>query len=253
MAQEFSYDVVIVGGVGHVGLPLGIAFAGKGMKVCLYDLDQKKAELVKKGYGEEAMPDVETVQDFVEKVLIEEGHAKTAKAYILYRNERSKAREEKEKMLKEAKAMQLQERVMQENTDPMELMFAHKSKMAKIISPRIIDRINIARAANLGAWRVYKKLASGVRAPEALLDGSLFLPRAVKQRTIIKGDEKIPVISAASIIAKVLRDREMLRMHKKYPQYKFDVHKGYGTKLHRKLIRKWGYSSLHRKSFRIHH
>ena len=62
-----------------------------------------------------------------------------------------------------------------------------------------------------------------------LLDGGLFLPGGISQETIIRGDEKIPVIAAASIIAKVTRDRIMARIHKNYPQYRFDLHKGYGT------------------------
>lgn len=123
--------------------------------------------------------------------------------------------------------------------------------------PRVIDRINIARAANLGAARVYKRLSldekrlSLGRTTLTLLDGSLYLSKNVSHETIIKGDEKIPVISAASIIAKVTRDRTMLRLHKKYPQYGFDLHKGYGTKLHRKIIKKFGRSEIHRKSFQL--
>ncbi len=115
--------------------------------------------------------------------------------------------------------------------------------------PKTIDRINIARAANLGARRVYAKLA-GDEMPFALLDGSLYLSAVTPYKTIIKGDEKIPVISAASIIAKVIRDSTMRRLHKKYPQYGFDRHKGYGTKLHRKMIKKFGRSEAHRISFR---
>ncbi len=115
--------------------------------------------------------------------------------------------------------------------------------------PKTIDRINIARAANLGARRVYAKLA-GDKLPFALLDGSLHLSRVTPHKTIIKGDEKVPAISAASIIAKVKRDRIMLRLHKKYPQYGFNVHKGYGTMFHRKMIKKFGRSAIHRNSFR---
>ena len=96
-------------------------------------------ELIKKGFDHQKVPDVETVQDFVEKVLIENGHAKTAKAYILYRNERAKARSEKERMEKEAKGLDVKERVSQESGDPIEAMFAHKSKMAKIIPKQTIE------------------------------------------------------------------------------------------------------------------
>ena len=116
--------------------------------------------------------------------------------------------------------------------------------------PRIIDRINISRAANRAAFRVYKKLSGG-RVCLALLDGGLRLPAYIPQKTIIRGDEKIPVIAAASIIAKVTRDLIMIRLHKKYPRYRFDIHKGYGTELHRALIKKYGRADAHRKSFRV--
>lgn len=115
--------------------------------------------------------------------------------------------------------------------------------------PKTIDRINIARATNLAAGRVYKKLAGAETCP-AVLDGSLYLSKYIPHKTIIRGDEKVPIISAASIIAKVTRDRVMLRLHKKYPRYRFDVHKGYGTKLHRRMIKKFGRSEVHRNSFR---
>ena len=120
---------------------------------------------------------------------------------------------------------------------------------AVMIPVGTIDRINIRNATLLGAERVYRRLApSG--ASRVLLDGGLFLPDGIMQETIIKGDEKIPLIAAASIIAKVRRDRLMRRLHKKYPQYRFDLHKGYGTKLHREMIREFGRCVIHRKSFR---
>ncbi len=65
---------------------------------------------------------------------------------------------------------------------------------------------------------------------------------------IVDGDAKVPMISAASIVAKVERDREMRKYHKKFPNYGFDQHKGYGTKGHYKAIKKWGMNTLHRKS-----
>lgn len=135
------------------------------------------------------------------------------------------------------------------------------------VSPAVIDRINIRNAALLGARRVYAKLslecpklslgqhARGAAAPRAsvMLDGGLFLPESIcaNQKTIIKGDEKIPLIAAASIIAKVSRDRLMRHLHKKYPQYRFDLHKGYSTALHREMIKKFGRCEIHRRSFRI--
>ncbi|MDZ4299596.1 MAG: ribonuclease HII, partial [Candidatus Sungbacteria bacterium] len=121
-----------------------------------------------------------------------------------------------------------------------------------IVSPGVIDRINIYRAAQRGARRVYQKLAPDCSA-HALLDGSLHLPARISQETIIKGDEFIPLISAASIIAKVTRDRLMIKLHKKYPQYRFDLHKGYGTALHRKMLVHYGACPIHRASFNFKH
>ena len=118
------------------------------------------------------------------------------------------------------------------------------------ISPKVIDKINIARAANLGAMMVFNRLSGGKNC-YALLDGSLYLPKNIPQKTIIKGDEKIPAISAASVIAKVSRDRIMRRLHKKYPKYRFDLHKGYGTKMHYKAIKRFGLMDIHRMSFKI--
>ncbi len=83
-----------------------------------------------------------------------------------------------------------------------------------------------------------------------LLDGGLKAPAQYKnQKTIIKGDTKEMVIALASICAKVLRDRNMRRWAKKYPDYDFDVHKGYGTKGHYTTIRRHGLCPLHRRSF----
>lgn len=135
------------------------------------------------------------------------------------------------------------------------------------ISPRVIDRINIARSANLGAYRVFKKLTRAelnhrdpsvsfqddalrrISSVRVLLDGSLYLPRHIRHETIIKGDEKIPLIAAASIIAKVTRDRMMARLHQKFPEYGFERHKGYGTRAHMESLKRHGVSAIHRLSF----
>jgi ribonuclease HII len=117
------------------------------------------------------------------------------------------------------------------------------------ISPGVIDRINIYEAAQAGARGVYQKL-SPEKNCHALLDGSLHLPPPISHETIIRGDELIPIISAASVIAKITRDRIMARLHKKYPHYRFDLHKGYSTVLHREMIREFGRCDAHRESFR---
>jgi len=85
---------------------------------------------------------------------------------------------------------------------------------------------------------------------QVLLDGGLKAPVEYKnQKTIIKGDEKETVIAMASICAKVLRDRKMKKLAKKYPEYGFDIHKGYGTKGHYEAISRQGLCTLHRTSF----
>ena len=70
-----------------------------------------------------------------------------------------------------------------------------------------------------------------------------------EQKAVIGGDKIVKSISAASIIAKVTRDRFMMEMHKKYPQYGFDKHKGYGTKLHMAMLEEFGPCEIHRQSF----
>lgn len=125
------------------------------------------------------------------------------------------------------------------------------------VYPKTIDRINIAKAANLAAFRAYLRLkrhVSGVKIRMVYLDGGLFLGNGFLSpfpgaRTIIKGDEKITAIMAASVIAKVSRDRLMRRLAKKYPAYGFEIHKGYGTKMHFSMVRKHGPSPAHRLTF----
>ncbi len=81
------------------------------------------------------------------------------------------------------------------------------------------------------------------------LDGGLHAPVEYNQETIIKGDELHPVISMASIVAKVMRDRVMTKYAKQYPEYGFDQHVGYGTKAHYEAIKKHGQTPIHRKTF----
>ena len=116
-----------------------------------------------------------------------------------------------------------------------------------MVGNKIIDKIGISKAVLLGVKRVLKKFSK--RPNLVLMDGSLKAPKNYTQKTIIKGDEKVPLISAASIIAKVARDKRMVQLHKKFPKYRFDIHKGYGTKMHYKKIKKSGLSDIHRRSF----
>jgi len=120
-----------------------------------------------------------------------------------------------------------------------------------IVSEKVIDKINILEATKLAMERALRQ-AQGkpkLKADFLLLDGNFRLYCATPQRAIIKGDQKVISIAAASIIAKVTRDRIMEKFHKKYPQYGFDKHKGYGTALHFKMIKKYGACPIHRKTF----
>lgn len=122
------------------------------------------------------------------------------------------------------------------------------------VAPHTIDRIGMTRATKRAVGSCLKKLSRIHNIDEhgmyIMLDGSLYAPdKYENQETIIKGDEKIPIIAAASIVAKIHRDNTMRRLHKKFPQYQFNRHKGYGTKLHFSLIKQHGLSEAHRASF----
>ena len=116
-----------------------------------------------------------------------------------------------------------------------------------IATEKEIDEINILQATFLAMRRAVEGLS--VKPDIALIDGNKTPNLDIEQRAIIKGDSKSANISAASIIAKVSRDRYMLEMAEKYPEYQFEKHKGYGTKLHYEMIEKYGVSPIHRITF----
>lgn len=120
---------------------------------------------------------------------------------------------------------------------------------AQAASPRVIDKINILNAS---LWCMKRSVERLSLSPDlVLVDGNRAVPGlTVRQRAIIKGDARVPVIAAASIVAKVLRDRVMDALDKIYPEYSFAKHKGYPSKLHRELIAEYGASPVHRLSFR---
>jgi len=116
-------------------------------------------------------------------------------------------------------------------------------------SAKKIDTIGISACIRVAITAVLTKLDTKP-SELILLDGSLHAPKEFKkQRTIIKGDEKEPAISLASIVAKVMRDRSMYRMAKKYPAYGFETHVGYGTKKHYTAIKNHGVTDLHRRTW----
>jgi len=115
------------------------------------------------------------------------------------------------------------------------------------VSAEDIDRINILQASLLAMQRAGESLS--VQPDIALVDGNHCPSMSCRVEAIVKGDSKVAAISAASILAKVDRDRQMLQLHAQYPQYGFDKHKGYPTKVHMELLREHGPCPLHRKSF----
>lgn len=110
-----------------------------------------------------------------------------------------------------------------------------------------IEQINILNAAMLAMNRAIEKLS--VTPSLALIDGNRDSAINMPSRCVVKGDAKCADIAAASILAKVTRDRYMLEMAEKYPEYHFEKHKGYGTKLHYEALRKYGPCEIHRPSF----
>ncbi|MBQ6624240.1 MAG: ribonuclease HII [Clostridia bacterium] len=110
-----------------------------------------------------------------------------------------------------------------------------------------IEEYNILQATFMAMKRAVEGL--DVKADIALIDGNQKPRLDIVERTLVKGDSRSPSIAAASILAKVSRDRYMLEMDEKYPQYKFSQHKGYGTKLHYEMLEEHGISPVHRRSF----
>jgi ribonuclease HII len=119
---------------------------------------------------------------------------------------------------------------------------------ARLAGALYIDTFGITRAVRRGVWSGVRSLAEAENS-FVKLDGLLKAPPEYKQETIIKGDALEPVISLASIVAKVRRDRLMKKLALEYPQYGFEVHKGYGTLKHRRAIGEFGLCDLHRRSF----
>jgi ribonuclease HII len=116
-----------------------------------------------------------------------------------------------------------------------------------IIDHKVIDRINILQATHLAMRRALENLA--IKPDYVLIDGNSFNHDTLRFQNIIGGDAKSFTIAAASIIAKVTRDRLMCELDAYFPQYGFAKHKGYGTRQHIEAIRTYGICEIHRKSF----
>ena len=110
-----------------------------------------------------------------------------------------------------------------------------------------IDEINILQATFLAMGRALEQLS--VRPALALIDGNRETDFGLPVKTVVKGDSLSANIAAASILAKVTRDNLMLELAQQYPEYGFDIHKGYGTKAHYEALRTYGPCPIHRRSF----
>ena len=117
-------------------------------------------------------------------------------------------------------------------------------------SPEEIDRLNILEATFLSMKRALKNIS--IKPDYILVDGNLSPKFKIPHEAIIKGDNISMSIAAASIIAKVERDKFMLNIDKEYPEYKWKKNKGYGTKDHLLAIKNYGITNFHRKSFNLH-
>ncbi len=132
------------------------------------------------------------------------------------------------------------------------------------VSEKMIDKINILQATKLAMQKSVKNLISKIgersdRSPFfVVVDGNMRFDEnwfgedkfgKIKYKSIVKGDQKVYSIALASIIAKVYRDNLMKKYAKKYPQYGFEIHKGYGTKKHYENLAKFGACKIHRKTF----
>lgn len=128
-----------------------------------------------------------------------------------------------------------------------EIMETALSVGVGIIKSEEIDETNILKATIKASETAVISLNTE---PDFLITDALSLPFKIPQRPLIKGDRRSASVAAASIIAKVTRDRLMMEYDRIYPQYKFNIHKGYATKEHLKLLSIYGPCEIHRKSFR---
>ena len=115
------------------------------------------------------------------------------------------------------------------------------------VDERVIDEINILQATFLAMRNAVEALP--VPADYAIIDGNRMPPLAIPGEPLIKGDALSPSVAAASILAKVSRDRFLMELDARYPEYQFAKHKGYGTKLHYEMLAQYGPSPCHRRTF----
>jgi len=160
------------------------------------------------------------------------------------------------KMVFKKYAVKDSKKLSEKNREEWYLWLSKERRLGKInfatalISSDFIDKKGIVPAVKLGIKKCLKRLDLNPAECQVLLDGSLKAPAQFKnQQTIIKGDEREPIIALASIAAKVRRDKQMVKLAQIYPSYKFEIHKGYGTKAHYAALKKYGPSLIHRRTF----
>jgi ribonuclease HII len=117
-----------------------------------------------------------------------------------------------------------------------------------IVDVKKIEKINILQASLLAMKHAVENLS--LKPDLLLIDGNQAIDTDIKQWTIVKGDSLSQSIAAASVLAKVTRDKLMEQYHEQFPRYAFNKHKGYGTSLHRDLIKKYGPCPIHRRNFK---
>lgn len=121
-----------------------------------------------------------------------------------------------------------------------------------IVSAKRIDKVNILEATKEAMTKAVRNLEKKykLKIDHLIIDGNMKINIDISQKSIIGADRKIYCVSTASIIAKITRDHLMIKYDELYPEYNFKRHKGYGTKEHFKLIKKYGSCEIHRKSFK---
>ena len=128
-----------------------------------------------------------------------------------------------------------------------EIIAKAKDYSIAFASEEEIDDVNILNATFLSMKRAVDGLK--IKPDFVLIDGNRLPKLSIDSKAVIKGDSLSMSIACASILAKVTRDRLMIKLSQKYPEYQFDKHKGYGTKLHIEMLKKYGPCKIHRKSF----